>query len=95
MLHHVACITPLRCAVLRGPVPRPPGCRPLIAAPGSCPNPGSYGEGCNGGDVIDVVRYMKHYGLPDESCMVKAVEGLCASWPGLCAGWPESYCPTA
>lgn len=28
-----------------------------------------YGEGCNGGDVIDVVRYMKHYGLPDESCM--------------------------
>ncbi|KAL4420347.1 hypothetical protein ABPG77_006154 [Micractinium sp. CCAP 211/92] len=28
-----------------------------------------YGQGCDGGDVIDVVRYMKHYGLPDESCM--------------------------
>lgn len=28
-----------------------------------------YSEGCNGGDVIDVIRYMKHYGLPDESCM--------------------------
>ncbi|KAI3425307.1 hypothetical protein D9Q98_009072 [Chlorella vulgaris] len=27
-----------------------------------------YGKGCDGGDVIDVVRYMKHYGLPDESC---------------------------
>lgn len=27
-----------------------------------------YGEGCNGGDVIDVVRYMKNFGLPDESC---------------------------
>ncbi|EFN53751.1 hypothetical protein CHLNCDRAFT_136354 [Chlorella variabilis] len=32
-----------------------------------------YGEGCNGGDVIDVVRYMKSYGLPDESCQVVAV----------------------
>lgn len=29
-----------------------------------------YGKGCDGGDVIDVVRYMKHYGLPDESCQV-------------------------
>ncbi|PSC75212.1 Cathepsin Z isoform A [Micractinium conductrix] len=27
-----------------------------------------YGQGCDGGDVIDVVRYMKHFGLPDESC---------------------------
>lgn len=28
-----------------------------------------YGAGCDGGDVIDVLRYMAHYGLPDESCM--------------------------
>eukprot|EP00887_Chlorella_sp_A99_P000091 scaffold16.g91.t1 len=28
-----------------------------------------YGSGCDGGDVIDVLRYMKAYGLPDESCM--------------------------
>jgi hypothetical protein len=28
-----------------------------------------YGAGCDGGDVIDVLRYMSHYGLPDESCM--------------------------
>lgn len=25
--------------------------------------------GCDGGDVIDVLRYMAKYGLPDESCM--------------------------
>jgi len=29
----------------------------------------TYGDGCNGGDVIDVLRYMKNYGLPDETCM--------------------------
>lgn len=29
----------------------------------------SYGDGCDGGDVIDVIRYMTKYGLPDESCM--------------------------
>ena len=28
-----------------------------------------YGAGCDGGDVIDVLRYMAKYGLPDESCM--------------------------
>lgn len=28
-----------------------------------------YGDGCNGGDVIDVMRYVKKFGLPDESCM--------------------------
>lgn len=27
-----------------------------------------FGGGCDGGDVIDVLRYMSHYGLPDESC---------------------------
>jgi len=27
------------------------------------------GAGCDGGDVIDVLRYMSKYGLPDESCM--------------------------
>lgn len=26
------------------------------------------GGGCDGGDVIDVLRYMTRYGLPDESC---------------------------
>ena len=31
-----------------------------------------YSEGCNGGDVIDVIRYMKHFGVPDESCQVYA-----------------------
>ena len=39
-----------------------------------------YGEGCNGGDVIDVVRYMKSYGLPDESCQVGA-RGAAAARP--------------
>jgi hypothetical protein len=28
-----------------------------------------YSKGCDGGDVIDVIRYMKHFGVPDESCM--------------------------
>ncbi|KAL6776791.1 hypothetical protein ACKKBF_B30930 [Auxenochlorella protothecoides x Auxenochlorella symbiontica] len=28
-----------------------------------------FGGGCDGGDVIDVLRYMAAYGLPDESCM--------------------------
>mmetsp|Transcript_8366 Transcript_8366/g.20755 ORF Transcript_8366/g.20755 Transcript_8366/m.20755 type:complete len:384 (+) Transcript_8366:44-1195(+) len=28
-----------------------------------------YSGGCDGGDVIDVVRYMAQHGLPDESCM--------------------------
>jgi hypothetical protein len=28
-----------------------------------------YGAGCDGGDVIDVLRYMAQYGLPDESCL--------------------------
>uniref|UniRef100_A0A7S0RGQ9 Peptidase C1A papain C-terminal domain-containing protein n=1 Tax=Chlamydomonas leiostraca TaxID=1034604 RepID=A0A7S0RGQ9_9CHLO len=28
-----------------------------------------YSDGCDGGDVIDVVRYMKDHGLPDEGCM--------------------------
>eukprot|EP00884_Botryococcus_braunii_P007130 jgi/Botrbrau1/16418/Bobra.0142s0017.1 len=27
------------------------------------------GHGCDGGDVIDVFRYMAKFGLPDESCM--------------------------
>ncbi len=29
-----------------------------------------YSKGCDGGDVIDVIRYMKNYGLPDESCQI-------------------------
>ena len=29
----------------------------------------SYGAGCDGGDVIDVLRYMSKFGLPDESCI--------------------------
>lgn len=28
-----------------------------------------YGAGCDGGDVIDVLRYMARFGLPDESCL--------------------------
>ncbi|KAL4539726.1 hypothetical protein Ndes2526A_g02745 [Nannochloris sp. 'desiccata'] len=28
-----------------------------------------YGAGCDGGDVIDVLRYMAQFGLPDESCI--------------------------
>lgn len=28
-----------------------------------------WGGGCDGGDVIDVLRYMAKFGLPDESCM--------------------------
>lgn len=28
-----------------------------------------YSQGCDGGDPIDVYRYMKEFGLPDESCM--------------------------
>jgi hypothetical protein len=27
------------------------------------------GEGCNGGDAIDVFHYMGKFGLPDESCL--------------------------
>lgn len=27
------------------------------------------GDGCNGGDPIDVFRFMKDYGLPDEGCL--------------------------
>lgn len=28
-----------------------------------------FGQGCNGGDTIDVFHYMSEYGLPDETCM--------------------------
>lgn len=31
------------------------------------------GHGCDGGDVIDVFRYMAKFGLPDESCMTYAL----------------------
>lgn len=27
-----------------------------------------YGEGCNGGEPLDVFKYMAEEGLPDESC---------------------------
>jgi hypothetical protein len=27
------------------------------------------GEGCNGGEPLDVFKYMAEEGLPDESCM--------------------------
>jgi hypothetical protein len=27
-----------------------------------------YGAGCDGGDPIDVFKYMAKFGLPDESC---------------------------
>ena len=35
----------------------------------NCAPPLGYSEGCNGGDVIDVVRFMAEHGLPDEGCM--------------------------
>jgi hypothetical protein len=28
-----------------------------------------YGDGCNGGEPLDVFKYMAQEGLPDESCM--------------------------
>lgn len=61
-----------------------------------------YGSGCDGGDVIDVLRYMKAYGLPDESCMPYSVARLlrrCAlqsCWGGAAAGCtclPPTLCP--
>lgn len=27
-----------------------------------------YGDGCNGGEPLEVFKYMAEYGLPDESC---------------------------
>ena len=29
-----------------------------------------FGNGCDGGDVIDVFHYMSKHGLPDESCQI-------------------------
>lgn len=49
----------------------------------------SYSAGCDGGDVIDVIRYMKHYGLPDTSCMP------CERVPGCSAGAQLSPSPAA
>lgn len=63
-----------------------------------------YGQGCDGGDVIDVVRYMTHYGLPDESCMVRARDTgvwICSGgggWgrdAGAGAGCPDHQCCSA
>lgn len=28
-----------------------------------------YGDGCNGGEPLEVFKYMAEYGLPDESCL--------------------------
>lgn len=35
----------------------------------NCAPPKNLSGGCDGGDVIDVLKYMKTYGLPDESCL--------------------------
>lgn len=67
----------------------------------------SYGQGCDGGDVIDVVRYMKEFGLPDESCMVgpsppypcsgawigaRPCCGLCGGRPAATRSLPSALC---
>ena len=54
------------------PAPPPPPLSP----------PCRYGQGCNGGDVIDVVRYMAAFGLPDESCQVRLCVGVCRGSEG-------------
>lgn len=60
-------------------------------APHRAAAPRRYGQGCDGGDVIDVVRYMKHYGLPDESCMVS--RALRGRGPARRAAGPECQPP--
>jgi len=35
----------------------------------NCAPSKGYSGGCDGGDIIDVVRYMTKHGLPDETCM--------------------------
>lgn len=42
---------------------------PCTCTRSNCAPPLGYSEGCNGGDVIDVVRFMAEHGLPDEGCM--------------------------
>jgi hypothetical protein len=37
--------------------------------------------GCDGGDPIDVFRYMRHFGLPDESCQLYNASDY-TKWPG-------------
>lgn len=49
-----------------------------------------YGNGCDGGDVIDVLRYMKKYGLPDESC-----QPYSATDHTKYAGEKRKKCPSA
>lgn len=47
------------------------------------------GRGCDGGDVIHVVRYMSTFGLPDEGCM--PYEGL--DRRALAKKNGEKHCP--
>ena len=35
----------------------------------NCAAPAGHGAGCDGGDVIDVHKFMKEKGLPDETCI--------------------------
>eukprot|EP00798_Chlamydomonas_sp_ICE-L_P017757 gene17757-24119_t len=55
-------------------------------------------EGCNGGDIIDVVKYMTEFGLPDESCMpYQAMDFNSLGEPPLASGLTkeEYHCPAA
>jgi cathepsin X len=44
--------------------------RAHVYGPPTYPYPPSFfAQGCDGGDVIDVLRYMTKFGLPDETCL--------------------------
>ncbi|GAB4814766.1 hypothetical protein N2152v2_001812 [Parachlorella kessleri] len=51
-----------------------------------------YSKGCDGGDVIDVIRYMKHFGLPDESCQIYSASDYTKYGKHAKECPAESYC---
>lgn len=44
-----------------------------------CSRKFGWGDGCNGGESVDVLEYMRQYGVPDETCKVYRADsnGVC------------------
>jgi len=39
-----------------------------------CASQFGYGEGCDGGEAVDVLEYARQHGIPDESCNIYRAE---------------------
>lgn len=58
----------------------------------NCAPPKNFSGGCNGGDVIDVLRYMREYGLPDETCLTYTATDSTKWGPDVPACPPSGFC---